>query len=121
VNVTALCFLFQHGNVNTTLVDNGAGSVTEQKAIEVFSSKHLHDQISSTHKQHNRKFSPVLTVNRHSERAPHPTSTAYATKAYHCSPLFSIPFSTTALVTICGSAASWLHGRLGNCIDCRSV
>ena len=74
MNVTALCFLFQHGNVNTTLVDNGAGSVTEQKAIEVFSSKHLHDQISSTHKQHNRKFSPVLTVNRHSERAPHPTS-----------------------------------------------
>ena len=24
-------------------------------------------------------------------------------------------------VTICGSAASWLCGRLSNCIDCRSV
>ena len=51
VDVTVLCFLFQHGNVDTTLVDNGAGPVTEQKVIEVFSSKHLHDQISSTRKQ----------------------------------------------------------------------
>ena len=22
---------------------------------------------------------------------------------------------------ICGSAASWLHGKLSNCIDCRSI
>jgi len=29
VDVTVLYFLFQHGNVNTTLADNGAGSVTE--------------------------------------------------------------------------------------------
>ena len=33
VDLTVLCFLFQHGNVHTTLADNGAGSVTEQKAI----------------------------------------------------------------------------------------
>ena len=51
VDVTIWCFLFQHGDVDITIVDNGAWSVTEQKAIEVFSSKHLHDQISSTHKQ----------------------------------------------------------------------
>ena len=51
VDVTVLRFLFQHDDVDTTLVDNGARSVTEQKAFEVFPSKHFHDQISSTHKQ----------------------------------------------------------------------
>ena len=30
-----------------------------------------------------------------------------STKAYLCSPLFSIPFSTTAWVTICSSTALW--------------
>ena len=30
-------------------------------------------------------------------------------------------YSITAQVTICGSAASWLHGRLHNCSDCRRV
>jgi len=45
VDLTVLCFLFQHGNVDTTLADNGAGSVTEQKAIQV---SYLHGQISST-------------------------------------------------------------------------
>ena len=32
MDATVLCFLFQHGNVDPTLADNGAGSVTEQKA-----------------------------------------------------------------------------------------
>ena len=45
VDVTVLRFLFQHDDVDTTLVDNGAISVTEQKAFEVLPSKHLHDQI----------------------------------------------------------------------------
>ena len=39
---------------------------------------------------------------------------------YQSLPLFSFPFSTTMLVMTCSSAASWLHGRLSNCSDCRS-
>ena len=42
-------------------------------------------------------------------------------EAYPCFPLFSIPFSSSAQVTICGSTLSQLHGRPINCNDCRSV
>jgi len=40
VDLTALCLLLQHGNVNVALADNSAGSVTAEKAIQVSSSKH---------------------------------------------------------------------------------
>ena len=45
----------------------------------------------------------------------------FASWFYQSLPLFSIPFSTTMKVTICGSAPTWFHGRLSNCSDCRSV
>jgi len=43
---------------------------------------------------------------------------------YQSLPLFSFvlhSFLHYCVVTICGSTASWLHGRLSNCSDCRSV
>ena len=40
VNLTALCFLLQYGNVIVALADDDAGSVTAEKAIQVSSSKH---------------------------------------------------------------------------------